>query len=96
MDAINKIADAGYKEHMAKFYTNGELDLEKFLDILKRQLEDKDANDQLLKSLTIEKDPNTGKKRFHMPIAAMSSTQWIESIVTSVVNKEIVDINTPG
>ena len=96
MDAINKIADAGYKEHMAKFYTNGELDLEKFLDILKRQLEDKDANDQLLKSLIIEKDPITKKKRFHMPIAAMSSTQWIESIVTSVVNKEIVDINTPG
>jgi len=112
MTAINNIMKAGYYEHYKKFYKNGELDLESFLNVLKRQLADKDANDPLLESLKIETydakveeiDPVTKqkkvvikkKKRFHLPIAAMASTNWIESIVTSIINKDIVDINTPG
>jgi hypothetical protein len=29
-------------------------------------------------------------------LAAQSSRQWIESRIISFINKEVVDINTPG
>lgn len=102
MTCITEICKAGVADFEQRFYDkNRNVDLDKFVDLLRRQLSDKDANDQIIQALEVEEVPdpeNPGKtiKQFHIPIACMQSTSWIESIVTSVVNKSIVDIVSPG
>lgn len=104
MECYLKIMEAGLDKHKNKFYKNGELDVDAFVSILKQQLSDKDASDPILDALSIEEyeivNPNTKKKekkrRFKVPVAALSSGKWIESIVASVINKDIVDVTSPG
>ena len=36
------------------------------------------------------------KGNFKAPIAALSVRNWIESKIISLINKEVIDVNTPG
>lgn len=92
MGAVNDLAKMGAEEIREKFFTNGRPDQEKISKYLKDELSSRNANAQLLKALDI--DSSTGQMK--SPLSATSSSEWIESIIISTVNKAIIDITTPG
>jgi hypothetical protein len=92
MGAVNDLAQMGAEEIREKFFTDGRPDQEKISKYLKDELSSRNANAQLLKALDI--DSSTGQMK--SPLSATSSSEWIESIIISTVNKAIIDITTPG
>ena len=106
MGCYTHIANAGKNKHKAKFYDRfGNLKVDIFVKQLEKQVNDRDASDQLMKYLDVEEyevpDPNDPKntitrKRLKLPVSAMASTAWIQSIITSIINKELIDVNMPG
>ena len=106
MDCYNAITRARKDEHDNVFYnTDGSLNDASFIRRLNRQIEDRESNDQLRKYLSLEyyyePDPNNPdkkikKSKIKLPVAALGSTKWIQSIITSIINKDIIDVNTPG
>ena len=95
MDSINELSDIGYSELKEQMFDdNGLLDMDKFAQFLREELESRDANDNLLDGIEIIEED--GVKDFKIPLEAMSSIKWIESILISKINKEVVDINIDG
>lgn len=92
MGAVNDLAQMGAEEIREKFFTDGRPDQEKISKYLKDELSSRNANAQLLKALDI--DSSTGQMK--SPLSATSSSEWIESIIISTVNKAVIDITTPG
>lgn len=90
MTCINRLSDIGLHNFQNKFYKDGIFDIEKFSDFLRKQLSDRDANANLLDAIIVE---NGSTK---LDLETTSSTSWIESIIASILNKEAVDVNTPG
>lgn len=60
-------------------------------DYLINQAASSGMSDEFIKGLTLDANGN-----IMVPLAAQSSRQWIESRIVSFINKEVVDINTPG
>ena len=105
MDCYTKIAQAGKERHDSKFYDkHGHLKVDIFVNQLKKQVDDRDASDQLRKYIDVETvetiDESTGEKRLEkrlkLPVSALASTEWIQSIITSIINKELIDVSGPG
>ena len=106
MDCYTHIANAGRDKHNRKFYDQyGNLKIDIFVQQLEKQVDDRDASDQLKKYLDVEQyettdpddpDKTITKKRLKLPVSAMASTTWIQSIITSIINKELIDVNMPG
>lgn len=96
MESINELANIGERRVRAKFFTDGKFDFEKLGKFLYEQLDNREADNNLLDGLKIITDPKTGEKRFDIPIDATSSSSWMESIISSIINKEIIEIQTPG
>lgn len=93
MNAINKLSKLGVQKFKSKFYNdNGKVDEAKLSKYLIEQLGTRNANQNLIDALTI--DPTTGKMK--CPIAATTDASWMESMLISAANKDIVDIMTPG
>jgi hypothetical protein len=63
---------------------------EKLSKFLKHELSLRNADQNTLKQLDIVDG------HFRTPLEAMSSIAWIESIIISHINKEVIDINLPG
>ena len=95
MDSINALSDIGKEKIEKEFFTNGELDLEKFSTFLEEELERRDADANMLDGIEIEEDSD-GTQHFKVPLEAMSSIDWIQSIIVSKINKEVCDINVKG
>lgn len=95
MDNINALSDIGetqLREQM--FKEDGTFDIEKFSQFLREELESRDADENLLDGIeVVEID---GKLDFKVPLEAMSSIDWIESILISKINKKVIDIQTSG
>lgn len=66
------------------------LDVDKFYEELKTKAENSDMNQNIIQSLT----KVNGKS--YVPLSSMSDNNWIESALTSIFNKEIIDVNLPG
>lgn len=96
MDSINQLSDMGVKEVDDLFFTDGEFDIQKFAKFLNDELTSRNANKNIIDAITIKVDDADGSKHLNVPLAAQSDPHWIESILTSALNKRIVDVKTPG
>ena len=95
MDSINQLSDMGVKEVDDLFFTDGGFDIQKFAKFLNDELTSRNANKNTIDAITIKVDAD-GSKHLNVPLAAQSDPHWIESILTSALNKRIVDVKTPG
>ena len=96
MGSINQLSDMGVKEVDDLFFTDGEFDIQKFAKFLNDELTSRNANKNTIDAITIKVDDADGSKHLNVPLAAQSDPHWIESILTSALNKRIVDVKTPG
>lgn len=92
MDSINKLSDLGIQKFRNRFYSNGIIDQKKLSEYLIEQLGTRNANKNLIDALTY--NPETGS--MNAPIAATDDASWMESMLISAANKDIIDITTPG
>lgn len=95
MYSINQLSDMGVKEVDDLFFTDGEFDIQKFAKFLNDELTSRNANKNTIDAIAIKVDAD-GSKHLNVPLAAQSDPHWIESILTSALNKRIVDVKTPG
>lgn len=95
MGSIKELSDMGVKEVDDLFFTNDELDIQKFAKFLNDELTSRNANKNTIDAITIKVDAD-GIKHLNIPLAAQSDPHWIESILTSALNKRIIDVKTPG
>lgn len=108
MSAINDLSKLGYDSLHNEFFDkdeNGNIKLneERFAKYLRKQLTDRDADNNSVGALNIvytnyddEGNPIKGTEQMEIPLAATSNSNWIESILTSSINKRVIDIATPG
>ena len=96
MDSIKELSDIGVKEVDDLFFTNDEFDIKKFAKFLNDELTSRNANKNTIDAITIKVDDADGSKHLNVPLAAQSDPHWIESILTSALNKRIIDVKTPG
>lgn len=90
MECMKELASRGESKIRTKLFTNDQLDINKLSKFLKAELSTRGADENTLKQL----DVVDGK--FRVPLEAMSNIAWIESIIISHINKEVIDINLPG
>ena len=95
MDSIKELSDMGVKEVDDLFFTDEEFDIQKFAKFLNDELTSRNANKNTIDAITIKVDAD-GSKHLNVPLAAQSDPHWIESILTSALNKRIIDVKTPG
>lgn len=96
MGSIKELSDMGVKEVDDLFFTDEEFDIQKFAKFLNDELTSRNANKNTIDAITIKIDDADGSKRLNVPLAAQSDPHWIESILTSALNKRIIDVKTPG
>lgn len=96
MDSIKELSDIGVKEVDDLFFTDEEFDIQKFAKFLNDELTSRNANKNTIDAITIKVDDADGSKHLNVPLAAQSDPHWIESILTSALNKRIIDVKTPG
>lgn len=108
MSAINDLSKLGYDSLQNEFFDKDEdgnvkLNEERFAKYLRKQLTDRDADNNSVGALNIvytnyddEGKPVKGTEQMEIPLAATSNSNWIESILTSSINKRVIDIATPG
>lgn len=96
MGSIKELSDMGVKEVDDLFFTNDEFDIQKFAKFLNDELTSRNANKNTIDAITIKVDNADGSKHLNVPLAAQSDPHWIESILTSALNKRIIDVKTPG
>lgn len=94
MDAINNLAESGSGRLTERFFEDGRINNTALSDYLKSQLSSRDANWNLIQAIDTRSTDNGTE--LVAPLAATASSKWIESILTSTVNKEIIDIKLPG
>lgn len=95
MGSIKDLSDIGVKEVDDLFFTDEEFDIQKFAKFLNDELTSRNANKNTIDAITIKVDAD-GSKHLNVPLAAQSDPHWIESILTSALNKRIIDVKTPG
>lgn len=92
MGSINKLSKLGVDKFKDRFYSNGIIDQKKLSEYLIEQLGTRNANKNLIDALTY--NPQTGS--MNAPIASTADASWMESMLISAANKDIIDIMTPG
>lgn len=76
-----------------RFYTEtGSKNQNEFVKWMISNLTDRDVSDDLLKSLEVDSEKNTRRSK----LGAMSDGGWVQSIVASLINKDVIDFNLPG
>jgi hypothetical protein len=70
------LSDIGKAKIEREFFTDGELDLNKFSAFLESELERRDADANMLDGIEVETDAD-GVQHFKVPLEAMSSVDWI-------------------
>lgn len=98
MKHIIELSKIGVDKFRQRFYDKeGRLDPVKIAEYLKKQLTDRNANRSIIEAIELIDNPGVpGSKKQASPLAATTSAAWIESIMISAANKDIVDIITPG
>lgn len=91
MDAINSLSRIGQNKIKKEFFTNGKVDNRKIVNYLQRQATNSGMSAEIIANLTVDKNGN-----IIVPIEAQSIRDWIQTKITSFVNKAVVDVNTPG
>lgn len=91
MDAINSLSRIGQNKIRKEFFTNGKVDNRKVVNYLQRQATNSGMSAEIIANLTVDENGN-----IIVPIEAQSIRDWIQTKITSFVNKAVVDVNTPG
>lgn len=91
MDAINSLSRIGQNKIKKEFFTNGKVDNRKIVNYLQRQATNSGMSAEMIANLTVDENGN-----IVVPIEAQSIRDWIQTKITSFVNKAVVDVNTPG
>lgn len=91
MDAINSLSRIGQDKIRKEFFTNGKVDNRKIVNYLQRQATNSGMSAEIIANLTVDENGN-----IVVPIEAQSIRDWIQTKITSFVNKAVVDVNTPG
>lgn len=91
MDAINSLSRIGQNKIRKEFFTNGKVDTRKIVNYLQRQATNSGMSAEIIANLTVDENGN-----IVVPIEAQSIRDWIQTKITSFVNKAVVDVNTPG
>ena len=91
MDAINSLSRIGQNKIRKEFFTNGKVDNHKIVNYLQRQATNSGMSAEIIANLTVDENGN-----IIVPIEAQSIRDWIQTKITSFVNKAVVDVNTPG
>ena len=91
MDAINSLSRIGQNKIRKEFFTNGKVDNRKIVNYLQRQATNSGMSAEIIANLTVDENGN-----IIVPIEAQSIREWIQTKITSFVNKAVVDVNTPG
>ena len=74
---------------------NRQIDIQKFAKEVRRLMSDRGADKNVMKALELVAN-NADGKRLSMPLSAISSASWLESVLISTINKNVIDVNTPG
>lgn len=91
MGSLNRLSDIGREELAAELLNpDNTVNVQKLAQMLREDVEDSDANDNIITALTTE----NGELR--MPLDAISDNSWIESRFIAMINKKVVDVNMPG
>lgn len=109
MDSINNLAQKGYDGLRERLFDGDRLNIREFSKFLVEELSSRGASQDLLRAVSVvdentsDIDParrqrikETGRPELRVPLVALSSMNWIQSVINSKVNKSIIDINTPG
>lgn len=91
MDAINSLSRIGQNKIKKEFFTNGKVDNRKIVNYLQRQATNSGMSAEIIANLTVDENGN-----IVVPIEAQSIRDWIQTKITSFVNKAVVDVNTSG
>lgn len=91
MDAINLLSRIGQNKIRKEFFTNGKVDNRRIVNYLQRQATNSGMSAEIIANLTVDENGN-----IIVPIEAQSIRDWIQTKITSFVNKAVVDVNTPG
>ena len=108
MNCINQISNLGEQKVRERFIKeakttgeNGEevvtkeIKIEELSKFLKEELASRGASQEAIDAVSITLDTN-GEPSMYIPPVAQNSLEWIQSIITSMINKNVIDINTPG
>jgi len=108
MNCINQISNIGEQKVRERFIketkttgengeeiTTKEIKIEELSKFLKEELASRGASQEAIDAVSITLDAN-GEPAMYIPPVAQNSLEWIQSIVTSMINKNVIDINTPG
>lgn len=90
MDSLNAISDLGEDEIMEMFYTDDKFDVNKFSKVLTKELIGRGASAEMIDAVSVENG------ELKTPLSALSGMNWIQSIIKSMIDKRVVDTNTPG
>lgn len=95
MEAIKEISAIGNDKIIENFFIDGDekkgVDNKKLSKYLKEQLGTRGVSKAVLQS--VELDDNG---EFSVPLSSVGNASWVESILISKINKDIIDINLPG
>lgn len=95
MSAIKDISNIGIEKILEDFFIDGDesngVDNKKLSKYLKEQLGTRGVSKAVLQS--VELDDNG---EFSVPLSSVGNASWVESILISKINKDIIDINLPG
>lgn len=81
----------GVKRGGKFFKKDGTLNKVALSEYLIREATGTNMSQEVIDSLKLDKNGN-----FRAPIASLSVRNWIESKIVSLINKEVIDVNTPG
>ena len=102
MDHIKRLSEIGVQNIVDKFfkdgttdYNIGEIDSEKLSAYLKKELGSRNVNKSTIEAIDLTTDDH-GNIKLKSPLAATPDSSWIESILISLINKFVININTPG
>jgi hypothetical protein len=88
-ESERQLATIGWKELMERF--NSEVEMAKYI---RDNLAERDADADTLEGLSLQEVDGT--MEMVSPLEGLSNSEWIQSIITSLANKHIVDVNLPG
>ena len=89
--AINRLSDIGVDYLKSKFFKYDKVNNVALSRYLIQQARTSGMSAEFIKGLTLN-----DKGEFTTSLASLSSRNWVESRLISMVNKEVVDINTDG
>ena len=90
MDSLNSMSDIGDQTVKDMFFTEGQFDVQKFSDLLTKELVGRGASAEMIDAVSVENG------QLKLPLSALSGMNWIQSIIKSMIDKRVLDTNTPG